>query len=142
LVPVDKKDEDTRESMSSMIYAWQKVHVSERARASRLSLLITFHTKSIEAKKANPIAKKTRPGRPDLIVSTTKNAIRAHTNDTLQRSTAQFAHSMISTSRTCLCPPPGSATWHCAHFVLKIFAPVLLLLLFRRERERRKYVSK
>ena len=27
-------------------------------------------------------------------------------------------------SRTCLCPPPGSATWHCAHFVLKIFAPV------------------
>ena len=27
-------------------------------------------------------------------------------------------------SRTCLCPPPGSATWHCAHFVLKIFAPM------------------
>jgi len=27
-------------------------------------------------------------------------------------------------SRTCLCPPPGSATWHCAHFVLKIFAPI------------------
>ena len=26
--------------------------------------------------------------------------------------------------RTCLWPPPASATWHCAHLVLKIFAPV------------------
>lgn len=25
--------------------------------------------------------------------------------------------------RTCLWPPPFSATWHCAHFVLKIFSP-------------------
>jgi hypothetical protein len=27
-------------------------------------------------------------------------------------------------TRTCLWPPPASATWHCAHFVLNIFAPV------------------
>jgi len=26
-------------------------------------------------------------------------------------------------SRTCLWPPPFSATWHCAHLVLKIFSP-------------------
>ena len=41
-------------------------------------------------------------------------------------------------SRTCLCPPPGSATWHCAHFVLKIFAPMSTKV---KERERQ-YVSK
>jgi len=38
--------------------------------------------------------------------------------------------------RTCLCPPPFSATWHCAHFVLKIFAPVLV------DRARRRVVSR
>ena len=26
-------------------------------------------------------------------------------------------------ARTCLWPPPVSATWHCAHLVLKILAP-------------------
>ena len=26
-------------------------------------------------------------------------------------------------AHTCLCPPPFSATWHCAHLVLKILAP-------------------
>ena len=30
----------------------------------------------------------------------------------------------VATRRTCLWPPPASATWHCAHLVLKIFAPV------------------
>ena len=42
-------------------------------------------------------------------------------------------------SRTCLCPPPGSATWHCAHFVLKIFAPMSTKV---KERERQCVVSK
>ena len=42
-------------------------------------------------------------------------------------------------SRTCLCPPPGSATWHCAHFVLKIFAPMSTKV---KGRERQCVVSK
>ena len=41
--------------------------------------------------------------------------------------------------RTCLCPPPGSATWHWAHFVLKIFAPIRTKV---KERERQCVVSK
>lgn len=36
----------------------------------------------------------------------------------------------------CLCPPPFSATWHCAHLVLKIFAPASTRSASRaRERE-------
>ena len=35
--------------------------------------------------------------------------------------------------RTCLCPPPFSATWHCAHLVLKILAPVVAITMTHRD---------
>jgi len=92
LVPVDKKDEDARESMSSMIYAWQKVHVRERARLGSLSLSLDNVSHKIdrgEKSKSNRVENASGTARSDRL------------DDKICHSSAQKRHSSTFHGAVC-----------------------------------------